>query len=141
MFQNILKRQRLPKSDKMDPHCKITLPRSAYATDQNCQVIPILLLEQKKMTLFHMQLFTALEFSSTACPLKKHSKECSFLSLSLKISCHPEHNGQPQWAFVPWKKQCSTLSSAIEHTQFLSFYTQHPAMSCPTSLHNRNPAK
>lgn len=46
-------------SDKMDPHCKITLLRSAYATDQNCQVIPVLLLEQK-MTLFHVQTNTAL---------------------------------------------------------------------------------
>lgn len=56
------KKQRLLKSDKTDLHCKITLPHFAYATDQNCQVIPILPLEQK-MTVFHMQTNTALDCS------------------------------------------------------------------------------
>lgn len=80
ILQNNWKKQRLPNSDKTELHCKITLPRLAYATDQNCQVIPVLPLEQKICTCFTCkltQLLTALDLSSTACPQKKHSKNHS----------------------------------------------------------------
>lgn len=104
MFQNIWKRQRLPKSDKMDPHCKITLPRSAYATDQNCQVIPILLLEQK-MTLFHMHTNTA-----------PHCTGIKLHSLSPKEALQGMQLPQPQPEdFLPSRAQWPSPLGTLSH--------------------------
>ena len=119
------KRQCLPKSDKTVPCCKIILPRFSYATDQNCQVIPILPSEQK-MTVLHMQPNTALD--------------CTALQLSC-LSPKEAHSASRSGSedFLQPKARWPTQSSA-QHTKLCnksthSFWARHPAPSCPTSLH------
>lgn len=120
-FSKIFEKKAMPKSDKTDPRCKITLPRFAYATDQNCPVIPVLPLEQK-ITIFHMQTNTALDCIGlklrSLSPKAALCKDHSSLSLSLKISCDPKHDGQN------WTSTLRHITNSAQHTELCKNSTQ-----------------